>query len=664
MTLQPFHVRGGLNADGQRLMKVGDPTQQDDAVNLRTLTSKGGVQFAARLSGLPRFDDPNLSKRPYNGQMYFVKYDLNGQLLNRLYVFDSSAPTTGGIAALSITSDDPGDGPVIAASLGLSDPGHTVTIGTTGKDAVFDLVPTPQGVLTAVITTPGTGYAIGDTGTEPGVDTFLPLDGTLTYVVTAITGADPTGGWRQVNLKDYIKPTVAEGDQLYGQEVGDLELITEATHEALKVWDGSKWVTIVDTDEVKRWIAAGSLFQGVVSDDAEIGALPAPANINRGFYWTFNGAPNHPVTAATFKNGGGFAGALNPGDWIQSDGSKFVLVSGDLLAKSRADSLYSLETWQDGTYEKGSLVNYKGSLWRANSAVLTGAGAPGFAGTAEIPSVPAGPGGVPALVPAVPAVPAAPWTKVPLTAGVHNVALDTNLPTTAAPTEVYLVLNSAKAGGKPGLFSYDSGTAKWVLLGGNEGGGKSMPLTGGQAMMAVGCPIGAIMMWPTDTIPRGWLLCDGQTVSATLYPELAALFPNGKVPDFRGAFLRGAGLNSNGIWGDANHTVLGWQESATGRPSTAFTGTTSSNGEHNHAANPRLRWHGLQNGGGGANLEWDGGPTQVRADDWTQRAGNHTHTVSINGGGDTETRPKNFAINYIIKAEDDGVTLRPLPATP
>ena len=174
-------------------------------------------------------------------------------------------------------------------------------------------------------------------------------------------------------------------------------------------------------------------------------------------------------------------------------------MSGDLLAKSRADSLYSLETWQDGTYEKGSLVNYKGSLWRANTAVLAGAGAPGFAGTAEIPSVPAGPGGVPALVPAVPAVPAAPWTKVPLTAGVHNVALDTNLPTTAAPTEVYLVLNSAKAGGKPGLFSYDSGTAKWVLLGGNEGGSKSMPLTGGQAMMAVGCPIGAIMMWPTDT---------------------------------------------------------------------------------------------------------------------------------------------------------------------
>ena len=87
----------------------------------------------------------------------------------------------------------------------------------------------------------------------------------------------------------------------------------------------------------------------------------------------------------------------------------------------------------------------------------------------------------------------------------------------------------------------------------------------------------------------------------------------------------------------------------TGKPKTALTGTTSSNGDHNHAANPHLRWHGLQNGGGSANLEWDGGPSTVRADDWTQRAGNHTHTVTINGG-DAETAPDHARVVRCIKA--------------
>jgi hypothetical protein len=215
------------------------------------------------------------------------------------------------------------------------------------------------------------------------------------------------------------------------------------------------------------------------------------------------------------------------------------------------------------------------------------------------------------------------------------------------------------------LYSYDTGSSAWLELG---GGGGSTPLTldKGDQLIGVGCPIGTVVMWVKDAIPAGWLKCDGATVDATLYPELAALFPT--LPDFRGAFLRGAGLNRNGTWGDATHTVGNWQDDSTALPNTAFTGTTSSNGNHNHAASPNWRWHGLGNGSGLSNLEWNGGPNPVSADDWTTRAGSHTHTVTI-AGGDSETRPKNFAVHYIMKATDrtvkrHAVTWPTTPATP
>lgn len=40
-------------------------------------------------------------------------------------------------------------------------------------------------------------------------------------------------------------------------------------------------------------------------------------------------------------------------------------------------------------------------------------------------------------------------------------------------------------------------------------------------------PIGTIVMWPTDTPPDMWLLCDGASYVRTDYPELELLFPTG-----------------------------------------------------------------------------------------------------------------------------------------
>jgi hypothetical protein len=43
-----------------------------------------------------------------------------------------------------------------------------------------------------------------------------------------------------------------------------------------------------------------------------------------------------------------------------------------------------------------------------------------------------------------------------------------------------------------------------------------------------------------------------------------------------------------------------------------------------------------------------GGVTDVSGR-WMDSDGSHSHTVQITGGGDAETKPKSYAVNYFIK---------------
>jgi len=683
MTGQPFRARFGFDADGQRVMKIGDALAPDDAVNLRMLRANAGVHFVARLSNLPSPQDPTAANRPLDGQLYFVKFDLAGNRIDRLYAFDDSIGHTGPIATLLVESDNPADAATITALAGNQDAGRVMTLSGGGTGAIADLTAQAYGVITATLTNAGTGYAIGDKETVAGNTLAFPgLLGNITFTVTRLGGTTPMGGYREINIKDWIKPTVAEGDQRYGMEAGDLEFVTESTHEAIKVYNGNTWVTLFSTDTMQAAIASLSLFEGTVQQDGGtvIGAahltdlpdlaLTDPASLAAnlakvGHYWVWTGQAGYVMKASDVHGSAAhITGAvLQVGDWIQianrgtaaTPQLRYVQIGGDLLARSRADVLYGLKAWVAGNYEKGALVNYQGSIWRATAVVAPADTAPG---TAAVAGTPAGPGGVP---PAVPAVTAAPWEKIPLTAGVHNVPTDADLPATAAASEVYLVLNSTIAGNKPGLFSYDVAASQWIQLGGGQAG-QQLDLSHGDLMVSIGCPIGCIMAWMTNAIPAGWLECNGQTINATTYPELAAIFPGGKVPDFRGAFLRGDGLNQNGIWGDAGRAVGSRQEDATKRPNTAFTGATNTAGVHTHGLwSRRMNAYSgagyspaAQTVGEGINA---GGVTNVSGR-WMDSDGDHSHTVTINGGGDPETRPKNFAVKWIIKASDVGVRYR------
>ena len=52
-------------------------------------------------------------------------------------------------------------------------------------------------------------------------------------------------------------------------------------------------------------------------------------------------------------------------------------------------------------------------------------------------------------------------------------------------------------------------------------------------------PVGFPLPWPQTTPPSGWLKCNGAAFDKAKYPKLAVAYPSGSLPDLRGEFLRG-----------------------------------------------------------------------------------------------------------------------------
>jgi len=418
----------------------------------------------------------------------------------------------------------------------------------------------------------------------------------------------------------------------------DLQMTNENGHREIKQWDqvAGQWLTIYSEDEVKAWIAAGNLFVGTIQDAGHgtAGAIDTPnmpaqtalGPTEKGKYWVWAGASGHVLGVGEI---GGVASAidgqlLNPGDWVQvaepTAGTYiYTVIPGDLLAKARGDALYGLNIWTQGAYESGSIVVHQGKVYKAGAPILTTDPAPDDATNTK-------------------------WNLVPLSAGVRNVVADANLPPTAPAGEVYLVVNSGRAGGQPAFYLYDGPSGQWRQVGGGATGtGQAMDLTGGQQIMSVGTPVGTVIIWPVATLPIGYLRCDGKTFNPTTYPILNRVLGGNRVPDLRGVFVRGA----NNATLD-NLTKHQW---TTARPRTAF--TTDNPGNHQHDY-----WDPRNSGGRGLK-----GAGRVGTENFlnsaqkpTWQAGAHTHT--INGGGDSETAPDHVYIHYCIKATDGGMETR------
>lgn len=149
-------------------------------------------------------------------------------------------------------------------------------------------------------------------------------------------------------------------------------------------------------------------------------------------------------------------------------------------------------------------------------------------------------------------------------------------------------------------------------------------------------PVGVPVPWATATAPDGWLKCNGSTFDKVKYPLLATAYPNGKLPDLRGEFIRGL---DDGRGVDPNRTLLSSQADAVQK----FTGKT--NGIQHFV--PGLTTEGIVKQGEA--IASTTGLTETGGS-----AGNGVFRVELDASRQirtaTETRPRNMAFNYIVRA--------------
>ncbi|NHB87196.1 hypothetical protein C5471_05505 [Photorhabdus tasmaniensis] len=77
-------------------------------------------------------------------------------------------------------------------------------------------------------------------------------------------------------------------------------------------------------------------------------------------------------------------------------------------------------------------------------------------------------------------------------------------------------------------------------------------------------PVGSPIPWPLPNAPAGYFTCNGQSFNKSIYPQLAAAYPSGTLPDLRGEFIRGW---DDGRGVDTGRGILSWQP-ATGNTDT------------------------------------------------------------------------------------------------
>ena len=178
-------------------------------------------------------------------------------------------------------------------------------------------------------------------------------------------------------------------------------------------------------------------------------------------------------------------------------------------------------------------------------------------------------------------------------------------------------------------------------------------------------PPGAVIAFDGSVAPAGWLFCDGSAVSRTIYSALFGVIginhgsgdgtSTFNLPDYRGRFLRGqnqgtgrdpdagtrSAMNAGGNVGDAIGSV---EADATVMPNTPFVTTVS--GAHTHQYLRPIHAGGDQTGSNGTDWVIAGQQYGTTGNPEGTPDGAHMHAIV---GGDSETRPVNAAVNWIIK---------------
>ncbi|EFF0828755.1 phage tail protein [Escherichia coli] len=200
-------------------------------------------------------------------------------------------------------------------------------------------------------------------------------------------------------------------------------------------------------------------------------------------------------------------------------------------------------------------------------------------------------------------------------------------------------------------------------------------------------PVGAPIPWPSDTVPSGYTLMQGQTFDKSAYPKLAVAYPSGVIPDMRGWTIKGKpasgravlsqeqdGIKSHTHSASASSTDLGTKTTSSfdyGTKTTSSfdygTKTTNSAGAHSHnipvghtgagngvsaGYNAALGTGTTSSAGGHAHNVYIGAHNHtigIGAHAHSVIIGPHGHTITVNATGNAENTVKNIAFNYIVR---------------
>ncbi|MGG7350647.1 phage tail protein [Escherichia coli] len=159
-------------------------------------------------------------------------------------------------------------------------------------------------------------------------------------------------------------------------------------------------------------------------------------------------------------------------------------------------------------------------------------------------------------------------------------------------------------------------------------------------------PVGVPVPWPSATPPAGWLKCNGAAFSSEMYPNLAKAYPANKLPDLRGEFIRGW---DDGRGVDAGRALLNWQPHTIldhAHYMELWTGDGLAAGSAREGVNPGI----LATYGDGGIVKTDEPGLKVPSSLRAISSRNVKRFGEISGNVGTETRPRNVAFNYIVRA--------------
>ncbi|WP_435658747.1 phage tail protein, partial [Escherichia coli] len=210
-------------------------------------------------------------------------------------------------------------------------------------------------------------------------------------------------------------------------------------------------------------------------------------------------------------------------------------------------------------------------------------------------------------------------------------------------------------------------------------------------------PVGAPIPWPSDTVPSGYALMQGQTFDKSAYPKLAAAYPSGVIPDMRGWTIKGKpasgravlsqeqdGIKSHTHSASASSTDLGTKTTSsfdygtkstnnTGAHTHRVSGTAASAGAHTHSmtfvsggssgapgsGSPDYSKYSVNTSSAGAHTHSVSGTAAsagahahtvgIGAHTHSVAIGSHGHTITVNAAGNAENTVKNIAFNYIVR---------------